>query len=94
MNTTVIASITISVGVVYINTFSDPKKHATIRPLVGGFIGAIALTAVGSWSDQVANSFAALILVTALLVNGAEIFGTVTNATKSTPQTTTRTGPK
>lgn len=82
MNNNVIASIAISVGVVYLNAYADPKKVVTLRPLVGGFVGAIALTAVASWSDQVANSFAALVLVTALLVNGTELFNIVAKTTR------------
>lgn len=70
------------------------KGHVSMRPVVGGFLLGTALLTINIWSPEVATGLGTLVFVTALLINGAEVFGAVDKAalTNPTPTPATPTG--
>lgn len=52
------------------------KKHKTpsIRPVIGGFVLGLFLFAFGIMNEELATLFCYLIIVGALLINGASLF--------------------
>ncbi len=49
------------------------KQAPTIKPVLGGFMLGFFLLALGSANDHIANLFAILIVITAILTNGLPI---------------------
>lgn len=48
-----------------------------MRPVIGGFITGLFLFGIDSIDSTVASALAVFIMVSSLLVNGSELFGTV-----------------
>ena len=61
-------------------------RGVSVTPIIGGFVLGGFLFAIGAANEKLGSQFAALILVTALLINGVPLLGLVTKAT-SKPQT-------
>lgn len=50
------------------------KKPLAMKPVLGGFMLGIFLFAIGMASESVATKMCILIIVTALLLNGIQLF--------------------
>lgn len=50
------------------------KKPLAMKPVIGGFMLGIFLFAIGMANESIATKMCALIIVTALLLNGIKLF--------------------
>jgi hypothetical protein len=57
------------------------ENKLTIRPLIGMFVTGALLFAVSMWNSDVAEAFAVLIFVTAVVLNGAVVFDAIGKVT-------------
>jgi hypothetical protein len=64
----------------YITKISQ-KQEVTMKPLIGMFAAGTLLLLINLAAPDVAKGFAILLLVTAILLNGTALFGTVTKLT-------------
>lgn len=78
--TVIVAALAGATTVTYIRDVAN-KETVTIKPLIGMFVAGSLLFAISMWSDKVAVSFAVLIFITALVLNGAVVFDTIGKVT-------------
>lgn len=50
------------------------KKPLTMKPVIGGFILGLFLFAFGMVNENVASKLCILVIITAILMNGAKLF--------------------
>lgn len=73
---TIVISILGATVITYVGNVAA-KKPITMKPLIGGFVAGTLLLGVGMWTGKIASSFATLILVSSVLINGTELFKAV-----------------
>lgn len=73
MNGLTIATVLVAVGTTETKTVIGGKGFQ-LRPVIGGFILGIFLFGLGSVNASLAKNFCILIIVTAILINGAQVF--------------------
>lgn len=81
MNGLTIATVVIAVGTTEAKSVIGGKGF-DLKPVIGGFILGIFLFGLGSVNAKLASNFCILIIITALLVNGIQVFKVFNTASK------------
>lgn len=79
--TLVIACVLGAATVTSIAQVTSKDSKLTVKPLVGSFILGTLLLGVGLWSPPVAKSFAVVLLVTTIIINGQPLFTAISRLT-------------
>lgn len=74
--TVIIAALAAATGITYINQVAT-KQELTFKPVISLFVAGSFLLLVSMWNTSVAAMFAVLILVTSVVLNGNELFKTL-----------------
>ena len=56
----------------------------TFKPIIGGWVLGLMLFITATFADDLARAFAILVMVTAVLINGAKVFEAINKATGAT----------
>ena len=78
-NAVIMVSVVVTAGSTLVA--EQQASKLTFKPIIGGWILGLILFTVATFAEDIARLFAILIMVTALMVNGSQLFGVINKAT-------------